>query len=84
MIHIRDTWEIEKINKSCQIVKETLETLKDFIKPGVTTIELDRIAEEYIRSKDAIPGFKGLYGFPSTICILGSFDNSAASASFNR
>ena len=68
MIHIRDTWEIERIYKSCQIVKETLETLENFIKPGVTTIELDRIAEEYIRSKNAIPGFKGLYGFPSTIC----------------
>jgi len=68
VIHIRDTWEIDRIHKSCQIVKGTLETLENFIKPGVTTLELDRIAEEYIRSNDAIPGFKGLYGFPATVC----------------
>jgi len=68
VIHIRDTWEIKKINRSCQIVKETLETLESFIKPGITTLELDSIAEEYIRSKNAVPGFKGLYGFPATIC----------------
>ena len=68
MINIRDTWEIDNIKKSCQIVKETLETLEKFIKPGITTIELDTIAEDYIRSNNAIPGFKGLYGFPATIC----------------
>jgi len=68
LIHIRDSWEIKKISKSCQIVKETLETLENFIKPGISTIELDKIAEDYIRSMGAIPGFKGLYGFPSTIC----------------
>jgi len=68
VIHIRDTWEVKNIHSSCQIVKETLETLEPFVKPGVSTLELDRIAEEYIRSKNAIPGFKGLYGFPSTIC----------------
>jgi len=68
LIHIRDNWEIKKISRSCQIVKETLETLETYIKPGISTIELDSIAEEFIRSKDAIPGFKGLYGFPATIC----------------
>ena len=39
------------------------------IKPGISTIELDRIAEDFIRSQNATPGFKGLYDYPSTICI---------------
>jgi len=43
--------------------------LEELIKPGVQTIELDRRAEEFIRSKGAKPGFKGLYGFPATLCI---------------
>jgi methionyl aminopeptidase len=43
--------------------------LEDNIMPGVTTIELDKIAEEFILSKKCKPGFKGLYGYPSTLCI---------------
>ena len=68
MIHLRDSWEIERIQKSSQIVRDTLEKLHEFVKPGVSTLELDCIAEDYIKSQDAIPGFKGLYGFPSTVC----------------
>jgi methionyl aminopeptidase len=43
--------------------------LEEYIKPGIETIELDRLAEEFIRNQGAIPAFKGLYGFPATLCI---------------
>ena len=69
MIHIRSANEIEKISKACQIVKETLELIEETIAPGVTELELDIVAENFIRSKGAEPGFKGLYGYPATLCI---------------
>ncbi len=69
MIHIRSAGEIEKISKACQIVKETLEFIQELIAPGITTIELDNEAEKFIRAKGAKPGFKGLYGYPATLCI---------------
>ena len=69
MIHIRSAGEIEKISKACQIVKETLELIEDLISPGVTPMELDREAEKFIISKGARPGFKGLYGYPATLCV---------------
>ena len=69
MIGIKDKNEINSMKKACNIVSQTLCHLKKYIKPGVETIELDGIAEEFIRSKNAIPGFKGLYGFPATLCI---------------
>ena len=52
-----------------QIVKETLFLIEESIEPGITTLELDKKAEEFIISQNALPGFKGLYGYPSTICI---------------
>ena len=69
MIHLKNKSEIEKLYHAGQIVKETLFLVEEHIKPGITTIELDKIAEEYIVSKKALPGFKGLYGYPATICI---------------
>ena len=69
MINIRDLEEIQKIQQSCQIVRDTLEFLEPKIEPGITTLSLDRNAEEYIRSRNALPGFKGLYGFPATLCV---------------
>ena len=69
MIHIRNAAEIEKISTACKIVKETLEYVESLIVPGVTTIDLDTKAEKFIRSKGALPGFKGLYGFPATLCV---------------
>ena len=50
--------------ESAQVVSRTLGMLAREIKPGVTTLYLDKLAEEYIRSQDAKPGFLGLYGFP--------------------
>ena len=69
MIKIKNKDEINLMKKAGNIVSQTLSHLEQFIKPGVETIELDSIAEDFIRSKDAIPGFKGLYGFPATLCI---------------
>ena len=69
MIEIKNKDEINLMRKACHIVSETLCHLEKYIKPGIETIELDSIAEDYIREKNAIPGFKGLYGFPATLCI---------------
>lgn len=69
MIHLRNQEEIEKIRTSCRISSETLQALVDMIKPGVTTLQLDEAAEKLIRSKGAVPAFKGLYGFPATLCV---------------
>lgn len=71
--NIKTESEIDLIEKSCRIVAETLSSLQKYIKPGVTTLELDKIAEDYIRSKDAKPAFKGYKVgnliFPGTLCI---------------
>ncbi|VAX23691.1 Methionine aminopeptidase [hydrothermal vent metagenome] len=73
MILIKSKKEIDYIRESCQIVAETLQLVKRYAKPGVSTLELDKIAEDWIRSNDAVPAFKGFkqYGvmdFPGTIC----------------
>ena len=69
MIHVRNSSEIDKMSKACQIVKETLEMIEEWIEPGMTTLELDNKAEKFIRSQGAKPGFKGLYGYPATLCV---------------
>ena len=61
--------EIEIMREAAQIVSRTLGLLASEIKPGVTPLHLDKIAEEYIRSQKAIPGFLGLYDFPNTLCV---------------
>jgi len=73
VIYIKTQKEIDFIRESCKIVAETLRLTKSNVRVGVTTNELDRIAEDYIRSNDAIPAFKGysqggLPGFPGSIC----------------
>ena len=68
MISIKSEREIELLRIAGNIVHETREYLKPFIKEGITTKELDRLAEEFIRSKGATPSFKGLNDFPGTIC----------------
>lgn len=69
MIHLKNKFEIEKMYRAGQIVKETLFLVEEYVKPGVTTLELDEIAENFIIKNKAIPGFKGLYGFPGTLCV---------------
>ena len=60
--------EIELIRESALLVSKTLGLLAKEIKEGVTTLMLDKIAEEFIRDNNAIPGFLGLYDFPNTLC----------------
>lgn len=68
MIRLRTKAEIEKIHQAGQIVAEVLRDLKAMIEPGITTRELDRYAEWKIRSRGAIPTFKGYRGFPASLC----------------
>ncbi len=68
MISIKSEREIELLRIAGNIVHETREYLKPFIKEGITTKELDTLAEDFIRSKGATPSFKGLNDFPASIC----------------
>ncbi|TRO64029.1 type I methionyl aminopeptidase [Christiangramia sabulilitoris] len=61
--------EIELMRESALVVSKTLGMLAPEIKPGVTTLHLDKLAEEFIRDHDAIPGFLGLYDFPNSLCM---------------
>jgi methionyl aminopeptidase len=69
MIIIKNYDEVSLMRKAGKIVGETLLLLEKKIKPSMTTAELDRIAEEFITKHGAKPSFKGLYGFPSSLCI---------------
>ena len=69
MIIIKNHNEIALMKKAGKIVGETLLLLEKEVKPGVTTADLDRMAEEFITKHGAKPSFKGLYGFPSSLCI---------------
>jgi len=60
--------EIELIRESSLLVGKTLAEVAKLIKPGITTLELDKMAEEFILDNNAKPGFKGMYGFPNTLC----------------
>lgn len=68
MITIKSASQIDKMKKAGEIVALTHELMKKNICDGVTTKELDRIAEEFIRSKGAIPSFKNYNGYPASIC----------------
>jgi methionyl aminopeptidase len=68
MVYLRNRTEIEAIRESAQLVARTLEMLRGAIRPGVTTAELDALAEEFIRSHGGRPAFKGYRGFPASIC----------------
>ena len=69
MIIIKNDKEIDLMRIAGRIVAETLLLVEKEVKPGITTAELDRIAEEFITKHGATPSFKGLYGFPATLCI---------------
>ncbi len=69
MIIIKSRKEIEKIRASCIIVTGALEELKKKVRSGITTRELDRIAEEFILKNGGVPAFKGYKGYPSASCI---------------
>lgn len=69
MIIYKTAEEIELMREAAQVVSRTLGEIAKVIKPGVTGLQLDKLAEEYIRDQGAIPGFLGLYDFPNTLCI---------------
>lgn len=68
MIYLKTDEQIELLRESNLIVAKTLAEVAKLIQPGVTTLELDKRAEEFIRDNGAIPGFLGYGGFPATIC----------------
>ncbi|TQI71645.1 methionine aminopeptidase type I [Gramella sp. Hel_I_59] len=69
MIIPKSSEEIELLRESALIVSKTLGMLAPEIKPGVTTLQLDKLAEEFIRDHGAVPGFLGLYDFPNSLCM---------------
>lgn len=69
MIYLKTDEEIELLREANLVVARTLAEVAKVIAPGVTTLKLDAVAEEYIRSQGAVPGFKGYGGFPGTLCV---------------
>ena len=69
MIKLKSKGEIELMRESAQLVSKTLGMLAAEIRPGITTLYLDNLAETFIRDHKAVPGFLGLYGFPNSLCI---------------
>ena len=69
MIQLKSEREIDVMAAGGRILAETLEFLTEQVQPGVSTLELDLLAEDFIRShRGATPAFKGLYGFPGSVC----------------
>jgi len=68
MIILKSEREINYLRDAGRIVAETHQEVKKAIKPGVTTLDMDKIAEEYIKGRGAIPAFKGYHGFTGNIC----------------
>ena len=68
MIELKNANQLDRMRNAGRIVGETLALMRELAKPGVTTLDLDRMAEEYIRAQGAIPAFKGYNGFPATLC----------------
>lgn len=69
MIHLKTEEEIEIIRENNLLVSKTLAEVAKHIGPGVTTLVLDKIAEQFIRDNGAVPGFLGYHGYPNTLCI---------------
>ena len=68
MIICKSERELEYMREAGRVVAGALAEVAKVIRPDVTTAEIDRVAEEYILSRGAKPAFKGLYGFPATVC----------------
>jgi methionyl aminopeptidase len=69
VIQLKSARELDLMAQGGKILAATVETLRAAVRPGISTGELDRIAEEFIRGHEgAVPAFKGLYGFPGSIC----------------
>jgi methionyl aminopeptidase len=68
VIILKSKADIEKMRAACRVVAGALSGLREIIKPGVTTAQVDAFAEKYILDCGAIPAFKGYMGYPSTVC----------------
>ncbi len=68
MIILKSQEEIEKMARACLIVAKTLDYLKNMVRPGITTKEVERLADDYIRDSGGISAFKGYRGYPASIC----------------
>lgn len=69
MIHYKNKAEIELMRESALLVSEALTLLASAIKPGITTLQLDKMADAFIQDHKAVPSFKGYHGFPFATCI---------------
>jgi len=69
MFQLKTDDEVELLRQSNLLVSATLATVASLMKPGVTTLEVDKKAEEFIRDHGGVPGFKGYQGYPATLCI---------------
>ncbi len=69
MIHIRSNAEIEIMRKSALMVSATHVEVAKMLRPGITTLSLDKMAEAFIRDNGGVPSFKGYHGFPASLCI---------------
>jgi methionyl aminopeptidase len=68
MVVIKSSQEIEKMRRAGQVVREVLELVRGMVKPGVTTLELEKAAEARLKERNAKPAFKGYHGFPCVLC----------------
>jgi methionyl aminopeptidase len=68
MVTLKSKEEIEKMRRASAVVAETLLRVQELLRPGVSTLDLDRHAEEYIRAQGLIPSFKGYLGYQHTLC----------------
>ena len=68
MIYLKSERELNYMRDAGRLTAETHREVKEAVREGVTTAELDRIAEDYIRQKGGKPSFKGYHGFPASIC----------------
>lgn len=68
MIILKSPEEIEKIAQACIIVAKTLKAIKKMVRPGLTTLEIDTFADDFIRLHGGIPAFKGYRGYPASVC----------------
>lgn len=68
MIVLKSPREVERMRASCQIVAEILALLKEYVRPGVTTLELEELALKETRKRKAVPAFKGYAGYPYALC----------------
>ncbi len=67
-LEIKTPAQVDGMRRAGLVVGRTLELLRDSVRPGISTAELDAIAEDSIRSRGATPSFKGYHGFPASIC----------------